>query len=297
MQIARSELEKAEGAIELRNPLSEDHVALRTSLIPGLLGALARNIRAGAERIALFEIGNVFTAPGGEQKRMLAIVLHGDVASKKNWRGQNQRRFDFFHLKGVIEFLASPGNSESFTKQTEPWLQSGGRQDAASYNFRRTDDRSLVLAAEVFAGEKRLGICGQLAAVHARALGAAGTVLVAELDLGEIARTRTHASRFTEIERFPAIRRDIAMFIAPTLTHEQILRVIASAKEPLLERVELFDLFSEKNPEKAGKARKSLAYSLTYRDKNRTLTNEEVNAAHARIRERLRMEIDAELRE
>src|SRR6185312_1665565 len=61
--IARAEVAGANGAIELRNPLSEDHVALRTTLIPGLLAAVERNIRAGAERIALFEIGNVFTPP------------------------------------------------------------------------------------------------------------------------------------------------------------------------------------------------------------------------------------------
>src|SRR5437764_3073636 len=73
--IARSEVPKANGAIELRNPLSEDHVALRTSLIAGLLGAVARNIRAGAERIALFEIGNTFAARTGAQQSRLAISV------------------------------------------------------------------------------------------------------------------------------------------------------------------------------------------------------------------------------
>src|SRR4029077_1039466 len=73
--IARSEMANANGAIELRNPLSEDHVALRTSLIAGLLGAVARNIRTGTERIALFEIGNTFAPPTGEQQRKLAIAL------------------------------------------------------------------------------------------------------------------------------------------------------------------------------------------------------------------------------
>ena len=67
--------------------------------------------------------------------------------------------------------------------------------------------------------------------------------------------------------------------------------VIESAKEPLLESVELFDLFSGKQAENFGAGRKSLAYSLTYRDKNRTLTNDEVTVAHARIRERLQSEL------
>src|SRR5437764_3475856 len=73
--IARSEVARANGAIELRNPLSEDHVALRTTLIPGLLAAVERNIRAGAERIALFEIGNTFAARTGAQQSRLAISV------------------------------------------------------------------------------------------------------------------------------------------------------------------------------------------------------------------------------
>src|SRR5256885_1650555 len=80
-------------AVALRNPRSEDHVALRTSLIPGLLAILARNVRAGAERVALFEMGDVFAAPSGEQKRRLAVVLNGQISSEKNWRGEKNRRF------------------------------------------------------------------------------------------------------------------------------------------------------------------------------------------------------------
>ena len=75
------------------------------------------------------------------------------------------------------------------------------------------------------------------------------------------------------------------------------MAAIESAKEPLLERVELFDLFSGKQAENLGAGRKSLAYSLTYRDKNRTLTNDEVTVVHDGIRERLKRELGAELRE
>jgi phenylalanyl-tRNA synthetase beta chain len=89
----------------------------------------------------------------------------------------------------------------------------------------------------------------------------------------------------------------VAMFVGPEVTHAEIVGVIAAANEALLEKVELFDLFMENDAKEVSQARKSLAYSLTYRDKNRTLTNEEASAAHARIRERLRSDIGAELRE
>jgi phenylalanyl-tRNA synthetase beta chain len=99
---------------------------------------------------------------------------------------------------------------------------------------------------------------------------------------------------FRELGKFPAISRDIAMIVADDLTHERIWEVIFHPTEPLLERVEFFDLFAGTE---IGEGKKSLAYRLTYRDRSRTLTSEEVNAAHAKIRERLRSDLGAELRE
>jgi len=265
--IARSEVAAANGAIELRNPLSEDHVALRTSLITGLLGAVARNIRAGAERIALFEIGNTFAPPTGEQQRKLAIALCGQAASAKDWRRAKKRQLDFFDLKGALNILGA-------------------------FEFRRSKQPGFVLIAEIFYETDRIGCGGQLSATTS----ASAPVLVAEIDLARIAQAKEQAKPFKEIDRYPEVTRDIAMFVGPRVTHAEILAAIASANEPLLEKVELFDLFMENKAEGSAK-KKSLAYSLTYRDKNRTLTSEEVSAVHARIRERLRSDIGAELRE
>ena len=268
--IARSELAKATGAIELRNPLSEDHVALRTSLIAGLLGAVARNIRAGTERIALFEIGNTFAPPAGEQQRKLAIALCGQAAPAKDWRSAKKRQLDFFDLKGALNVLGT-------------------------FEFRRSEQPGFVLMAEIFYETDRIGYGGQLSATTS--IGANAPVLVAEIDLTRIAQVKEHAQPFKEIDRYPEVTRDIAMFVGPQVTHAEILASIASANEPLLEKVELFDLFMENDGQKKPDMKKSLAYSLTYRDKNRTLTSEEVSAVHARIRERLRSDIGAELRE
>src|SRR6266496_4198462 len=86
--ISRSASAFNEGAVELRNPLSEDHVALRPSLIGGLLGVLERNIRAGAESVSIFEIGRAFIPPSGKEERHLAILLWGNAVSAPNWRSQ-----------------------------------------------------------------------------------------------------------------------------------------------------------------------------------------------------------------
>jgi phenylalanyl-tRNA synthetase beta chain len=268
--IARSEVGAANGAIELRNPLSEDHVALRTSLITGLLGAVARNIRAGTERIALFEIGNTFAPPTGEQQRKLAIALCGQAASAKDWRSAKKRQLDFFDLKGALNALGA-------------------------FEFRRSKQPGFALMAEIFYETDRIGYGGQLSATTS--IGANAPILVAEIDLTRVAQAKEHAQPFKEIDRYPEVTRDIAMFVGPKVTHAEILAAIASANEPLLEKVELFDLFMENDGQKKPDMKKSLAYSLTYRDKNRTLTSEEVSAVHARIRERLRSDIGAELRE
>ena len=149
--------------------------------------------------------------------------------------------------------------------------------------------------AEIFYKTDRIGYGGQLSATTS--IGANAPVLVAEIDLTRIAQVKEHAQPFKEIDRYPEVTRDIAMFVGSQVTHAEILAAIASANEPLLEKVELFDLFMENDGQKKPDMKKSLAYSLTYRDKNRTLTSEEVSAVHARVRERLRSDIGAELRE
>ncbi len=259
-----------ENAIELRNPLSEDHVALRPNLLPGLLAVLDRNVRAKAERLALFELGRVFVPPDGKEERHLGLLLWGNVSSAPHWRADEKRKLDFVDLKGAIESLAIP-----------------------KLSLRRRAHVDLALAAEVFSGDQRIGVAGQLSAKRTSAVDAAAAVFFAELNVEPIAGAALRTKMFHEIERFPAVTRDIAMIVPEKLTHAQIVDEIQSVREPLLESLELFDLFTGD----LGGARKSLAYRLTYRAQSRTLTNEEVTAAHAKIRERLQRKLGAELRE
>src|SRR5882724_5473396 len=126
-----------ENAIELRNPLSEDHVALRPSLLPGLLGVLDHNIRAGAKSVAIFETGRVFEPPSGAEKKRIAILLWGNLGSEVHWRNE-KRRVDFFDLKGAIQ-LARTGLS-----------------------FRRGHYANFALAVEITAGNQLVGFAGQL---------------------------------------------------------------------------------------------------------------------------------------
>lgn len=263
-----------DGAVELKNPLSEDHVALRPSLAPGLLDVLARNQNMGARSIRLFEIGRVFVPPDAVEQRALGLVFSGTAESTAHWRGGSKRQLDFFDLKSGIEALRIP-----------------------NLGFRRANHPAYALAAEIAAGDEVIGLAGQLSAARATQLGAAAPVFVAQLNVDAIRRVASDAPRFTEIEKYPAISRDIAMIVPETLSHADVTRTIEAAREAMLAEVQLFDLFSGKEGSSIEFGNKSLAYTLTYRDKNRTLTHDEVTVVHDRIRDRLKSELGAELRE
>jgi phenylalanyl-tRNA synthetase beta chain len=266
--ISKSAMTSGE-AVELRNPLSEDHVALRPNLISGLLDVLERNIRAGAESVSIFEIGRVFIPPAGKEERHLAILLAGNVASAPNWRSKARRAFDMLDLKGILESVVP------------------------NLSLRAEKSAEFALAVDIRSGDSRIGSGGQLLADRSSA---SNSVVVAELDVDGLPVAGS-AKKFRELDRYPAITRDIAMIIPEKLTHAEILRVIENPSEPLLESVHLFDLFEGAEQTDSISSRKSLAYRLTYRAKNRTLTNEEVTAAHAKIRERLNRELKVTLRE
>jgi phenylalanyl-tRNA synthetase beta chain len=265
--ISRSAMASNE-AVEVRNPLSEDHVALRPNLISGLIDVLERNLRAGAESVSIFEIGRVFP-PSKDEERHLGILLWGNIASASNWRSQTRRNLDLFDLKGTLEGIVP---NLSFGQAKRP---------------------DFALAVEIFSDDKRIGFAGQLSADKSSAPGA---VFIAELDVDRLPAVGS-AKKFRELDRFPAITRDIAMIVPEKLTHAEILRVIEETSEPLLETVQLFDLFEISDGTAPSGSGKSLAYRLTYRSKNRTLTNEEVTAGHAKIRERLKRELGVSLRE
>ena len=242
-------------------------MALRPSLLTGLITVLNRNVRASIERVAIFEVGRVFVPPEAREERHLGILLWGNAISAPHWRITDVRPFDFFDLKGAIESLA-----------------------IAAISFRRGDHADLALPTEIYANERAIGFAGQL---REGRVDAPGAVFVAEVDVDLALGGAELQKSFREIEKFPTVTRDIAMIVPEEISHATILSAIQEPKEPLLESVELFDLFTEQ----IGAARKSLAYRLTYRDRSRTLTSEEVSAVHAKIRERLQRDLGAELRE
>jgi phenylalanyl-tRNA synthetase beta chain len=260
-----------ESAIELRNPLNEDHVALRRSFYPSFLDVLARNVLGGAPRVTIFEVGRVFIPPEGREERHLGILLWGNSAPSAHWRSGN-RILDYFDLKGEIESVIP------------------------SASFKRVERPDLTLAVEIWRNEERIGFAGQVVSERTKTIGATHPILFAELNIDSVGHLGS-GQTFREIDKFPAVTRDIAMIVPENLSHGKVLATIVGANEPLLASIELFDVFSGGEGKNFGTEKKSLAYALTYRDKARTLTNDEVTVVHAKIRERLQRELGVELRE
>ena len=187
-------------AVELRNPLSEDHVALRPNLISGLIDVLERNLRAGAESVSFFEIGRVFP-PSEDEERHLGILLWGNFASALHWRSQTRRNLDLFDLKGTLEGIFP------------------------NLSFRPGEGPNFALAIEIFSDDERIGFAGQLPANQSSA---PGSVFIAELDLDRFTMGGS-AKKFRELDRYPSITRDIAMIVPEKLTHAETLRAIREA--------------------------------------------------------------------
>ncbi len=262
----------------LKNPLSEDQTALRPSLLPGLQQVAARNARAGRVDLRLFELGRVFDrtlALGVREPVRLALLISG-AAARASWRGADARLLDLHDLRGVIESIVG---------------------DSHTIEFSRLEGSELVLALDVTINGKSIGRAGQLAPGVAAGLDLRAPVLAAELDADAWRDRASRETRFTPLPRFPAITRDIAMLADLALPHATIAETIATAREPLLIAAAPFDLFVDPSGAKLPADKKSVAYSLTYRAEDRTLTNEEVNAAHTRVKQKLTDVLAVQFRE
>jgi phenylalanyl-tRNA synthetase beta chain len=265
------------GVIAVRNPMGEEHSTLRSSLIPGLLDAVSRNLRHGAESVRLFEIGRVYQTPEKnkpEERLRLGLVMTGRDHGE-NWRGEPARPLDLFDLKGVLSRFGA-------------------------VTFRAASHARLPLALEILISGKPAGLLGILSPADAREVmvgGHQGQILVAELDLAPLEKSSAAISKGSAaLPKFPSVRRDLALLLDAVVPYAVVEESALAAKEELLTGITPFDIFSDPKGEKVPLGKKSLAVALTFQHAERTLTTEEVNDALARIVTRLRESAGAEIR-
>jgi phenylalanyl-tRNA synthetase beta chain len=250
----------------IANPLSEKFAVLRPSLLPGLLDACVHNRRRERRDVRLFETGSRFTVEG--EGRAAAFAWCG-AASVPHWSAQT-RAVDFFDIKGIVEALASAaGLTVEYTASDCPFLTPGRAAEA-----RLVDGNVLV------------GVFGQLlpSIVEARGFPANEEIFAGELDLVTLAGAVGADFHAAPLPRFPSIVRDLSLLVDEALPAAAVRGTIRSEAPATLASIAEFDRYQGKGvPE----GQISLSLRLTFRAPDRTLTDDEVQAATERIVEAL----------
>ena len=262
----------------IANPLSEKFAVLRPSLLPGLVDSAAHNRKRERRDIQLFEGGSRFGAGASTgEGRAVAFVWSG-AADGPHWSAPT-RAVDFFDVKGVVEQICSAlGVTPAFAPAASSFLVRG----------RAAEIRAASGAA--------IGIAGQIlpSIAEARGIPAADDVFAAELDLRALAAAGAGDDKLVEpLPRFPSIVRDISMLVDDTLPAASVRDTIRSAAPPTLVSIAEFDRYQGKG---VPDGRVSLSLRLTYRAPDRTLTDDEAQAATDKIVDALRTTHHAERR-
>jgi phenylalanyl-tRNA synthetase beta chain len=265
-------------AVPALNPLTAEHTHLRPCLLPGLLEAVRANVSHRRGAVHLFEIGRTFAERDGDaplERRSLALAMRGRWLEGLWDEADGDREVTFFNLRGVLESLVSElrAGPMSVDAGAARWLHHGR-------------------AGRVNLDGEPIGWIGELHPGVAARFDLPGRTQVAELDLDRLLDRAALQPRFTGVPRFPAVRRDVAVVAPVTLPHARVEAEIRDAAGDLLERVELFDVY--KGPP-LDPGQRNLAYALTFRAPDRTLTGEEIDALvggiHAALPARLSVAI------
>ena len=267
---------EAPAALRLANPLSEEQAMMRTSLLPGLLDTLRRNTLKQILDVRLFEISKVFAPRAGEDLPHEEHWLTGLMYGAREEAAWNTTRdpVDFFDLKGMVENLLEGLLIPEVTFSPD------GLPEYLRYG------------ARVFSGSRELGVLGQLRPEIGEQLDLEGDIFGFNLNFAALCRCSI-PPKFTPLPRYPAVYRDIALVLPDRIAAARVSEALYQHGRPWLVDARLFDVYAG-DPVPAGK--RSLAFRLSYRDPERTLTDELVNSHHQALVTALEKELGAELR-
>ena len=254
--------------VKILNPLGEDFSSMRTTLIPNMLEVVQRNSNRGVDDAKLYEIGSVFipreqpVSQEPYEKLKLCIGMFG--------------KYDFYDLKGIIEAL----------------LQRLG----IAVTLRALIDNPTFhpgRSAAMYVNDECIGIYGEVSPKTLDNYGLDNKVLLAEIDIEKLLEHKNTDWKYQPLPKYPAMVRDIAVIVEETASVGAMIEVISAANPHLIESVELFDVYKGEHIEEGYK---SCAFSITYRNKERTLKEKEVEKIHNKILNELEKKFEAKLR-
>jgi phenylalanyl-tRNA synthetase beta chain len=261
--------------IAVKNPISSDYEVMRTSLFPGLADAARRNLQRGVADVALFEVGPVVIR-GADPKdhptepMQAAGIL---VGRRPDWLKPGLA-LDFFDAKRIVdELLRALGIDEPSCR---PAADDGAGGDDAILHP--------GISARIFSGPRgsgrELGLVGLVHPSQRKRFGLEDPALYFEVELDVVAGER-RAFKSASPPRFPAATRDVSFWVAAEVTADDQRAAMTAVAEPLLRDLAVLEDFRDPRYVAAGK--KGMLWTMTYRALDRTLTDAEVDAAHARV--------------
>jgi len=281
------ELAPDEVLVELINPISEEQAVLRWTLAPGVLRAVSHNKRRGVADVHLYEMGTAFITAEGRKQPKERLMVCGALSGgwvRPGW-SEPARVLDFFDGKGVLETVFELAHAGRWSVRAceRPWLQSGR-------------------AAEVIVGGDVVGWLGEAAPHVLDGFELTGPVVLFEISVPGLAKAASkERTSYAEIPRQPAYSLDVALVVDEAVTAERVASAIRSAGGALLESVRLFDVYRDPagvddDKRRLPSGKKSLAFSLSYRAGDRTLSDADVGPVHEKLVRKVCAAVCAEVR-
>lgn len=272
--------EEYKNSVEILNPINEDFKLLRTTLLPTLVKNVKDNINHNIKDIGIFELSKIFKKKdSGElpfEINMLGVILTGK-ALQKGWN-EKERAFDFYDLKGIMEFICGKYYPRSSLKIEE-----------GKYRFFHPG-----ISGNINIDGKSMGIIGMIHPLIVEETEIGQDVYYMELNMDEFINDIKETIEYKPISVFPSIDIDLALVVDDKINNKEVIDEIKESGTELLKKVRLFDIY---RGEQIEKNKKSMAYSLSFRDDSRTLKDTEVELIVNRILENLGKKFNARIRE
>jgi phenylalanyl-tRNA synthetase beta chain len=248
----------------LRNPINEEESCLRTTLMPSLIRNLLHNVSMGSRDVRLFEISRVFIHNGGalpNEDHHLG-VLYFRERTPSLWKEDAP---DFYIVKGTVQSMLDDlrVGDYSFQPSSEPFLHPGK-------------------SCDIMASGRKIGFLGALHPdiVEKLSLKVSQNILLVEMNLDTVLASVNAGAKYSPLPKYPFIDRDMALVVDESVPAGAIMEHLRAYPTELMEDISLFDFFMGKN---IPKGKKSLAFSIRYRAKDRTLTDSEIEELHGKM--------------